>query len=145
MKKFLFTLAALMMAGSLCAEEYFFIDDIQLTQEEAAAGAASALASVGGGDGEDDGSHAKGLWDVPYDDYVAKLHRGEMVLTASQARQYRDGGSGLFDFGALKDAIVSAVRQGISGAQVNSYIDGKSITDEVSRVLGNALSARRFA
>ena len=38
MKKFLFTLAALLMAGSLCAEEYFFIDDIQLTQEEAAAG-----------------------------------------------------------------------------------------------------------
>ena len=128
-----------------------FNDDLGTASEDldtlstAAAGAASALASVGGGDGEDDGSHAKGLWDVPYDDYVAKLHRGEMVLTASQARQYRDGGSGLFDFGALKDAIVSAVRQGISGAQVNSYIDGKSITDEVSRVLGNALSARRFA
>ena len=38
MKKFLFTLAALMMAGSLCAEEYFFIDNIELTKEEAAAG-----------------------------------------------------------------------------------------------------------
>lgn len=31
--------------------------------------------------------HAKGLWDVPYDNYPAVLHRNERVLTASQARQ----------------------------------------------------------
>ncbi|MBR0493912.1 MAG: hypothetical protein IJJ83_09180 [Muribaculaceae bacterium] len=43
MKKFLFTLAALLMAGSLCAEEYFFMDDIQLTQEEAANGCAKVV------------------------------------------------------------------------------------------------------
>ena len=49
-------------------------------------------------DGKDDGTtpmfHAKGLWDVPYDDYLANLHRGEMVLTASQARDYRAGSGG---------------------------------------------------
>ena len=39
MKKFLFTLAALLMAGSVCAEEYFYIDDITIPAEEAAAGA----------------------------------------------------------------------------------------------------------
>ena len=33
MKKFLFTLAALMMAGSAFAANYLYIDDIQLTQE----------------------------------------------------------------------------------------------------------------
>ncbi|MBR7011522.1 MAG: hypothetical protein IKI10_01370 [Muribaculaceae bacterium] len=33
MKKFLFTLAALLMAGSLCAEEYFYIEDFQVSQE----------------------------------------------------------------------------------------------------------------
>ena len=43
MKKFLFTLAALLMAGSLCAEEYFYMDDIQLTQEEAANGCAKVV------------------------------------------------------------------------------------------------------
>ena len=32
MKKFLFTLAALMMAGSLCAEEYFYIDDFEVAE-----------------------------------------------------------------------------------------------------------------
>lgn len=36
-------------------------------------------------------AHAKGAWNIPYDDYFARLHRGEMVLTASQARQYREG------------------------------------------------------
>ena len=35
MKKVLFTLAALMMAGSLSAAEYMYIDDFELTQEEA--------------------------------------------------------------------------------------------------------------
>ena len=39
MKKFLFTLAALLMAGSVCAEEYFYIDDITISAEDAAAGA----------------------------------------------------------------------------------------------------------
>ena len=33
MKKFLFTLAALLMAGSLCAAEYFYCDDFEVSQE----------------------------------------------------------------------------------------------------------------
>ena len=33
MKKVLFTLAALMMAGSLCAEEYLYIEDFEVSQE----------------------------------------------------------------------------------------------------------------
>jgi len=32
------------------------------------------------------GSHAGGLWEVPFDGYRAELHAGERVLTASQAR-----------------------------------------------------------
>lgn len=34
-------------------------------------------------------SHASGLDYVPYDEYPAMLHRGEMVLTALEARAYR--------------------------------------------------------
>ena len=37
-------------------------------------------------------SHAGGLDYVPYNDYVANLHRGEMVLTAREAEKYRNGG-----------------------------------------------------
>lgn len=38
-----------------------------------------------------DGSHAGGLDYVPYNNYVAKLHRGEMVLTSEEATSYRKG------------------------------------------------------
>lgn len=36
--------------------------------------------------------HAGGLDYVPYNDYVANLHRGEMVLTAREADEYRKSG-----------------------------------------------------
>lgn len=35
-----------------------------------------------------DGSHRTGLREVPYDGYIAELHKGEMVLTASEAQRY---------------------------------------------------------
>ncbi len=42
-----------------------------------------------------DGSHAGGMDYVPYNNYVANLHRGEIVLTADEADSYRRGkGSG---------------------------------------------------
>lgn len=37
-----------------------------------------------------DGSHRNGLRTVPYDGYIAELHKGEMVLTAAEARRYQD-------------------------------------------------------
>lgn len=36
-----------------------------------------------------DGSHAGGLWRVPYDGYVAELHRNETVLNAQEADVWR--------------------------------------------------------
>lgn len=35
-----------------------------------------------------DGSHRTGLNEVPYDGYVAQLHKGERVLTQSEAKRY---------------------------------------------------------
>ena len=77
------------------------------TSGDAVVNALSGLAgriestSIGGGE---DGSHAKGLWTVPYDDYVATLHRGERVLTASQARRMNEGE------GADSGLLVAAVK-----------------------------------
>lgn len=50
------------------------------------------LPGVSGGVFNVDGSHKTGLDYVPYDDYVAVLHKGEMVLPADDAADYRSGG-----------------------------------------------------
>lgn len=53
-----------------------------LAQAQAAAGAAGA------------GSYAIGLDYVPYNDFPAVLHKGEAVLTSSEAEEWRNGKSG---------------------------------------------------
>ncbi len=47
---------------------------------------------IDGGGGNVDGSHATGLAYVPFDGYVAELHKGERVLTAAQNAQLERGG-----------------------------------------------------
>lgn len=51
--------------------------------------------------------HAGGLWNVPHNDYMARLHSGEMVLTAAQAARYR--------------------AQAAAGGSVNNYNDSSAI------------------
>lgn len=55
-----------------------------------------------------DGSHAGGLNYVPFDGYLAQLHRGEMVLTAAQAsllRANQNGSAGAFAMSDITSAI----------------------------------------
>ena len=87
---------------------------------------------------------AKGDWYVPYDNYPSLLHRGEMVLTASQARRYREGDSNV-NTEAFAAAVVSAIRQGMENAQVNAYMDGRKVSEEVSRNMNNLLMEGRYA
>lgn len=47
--------------------------------------------------GGTDGSHARGPDFVPFDGYVAELHKGEMVVPAAEARAMRNGFSGFQD------------------------------------------------
>ena len=44
---------------------------------------------TGGGDEDNGKKHRRGLREVPYDNYNAILHKGEMVLTAAEANQYQ--------------------------------------------------------
>ncbi len=41
-----------------------------------------------------DGSHYHGLSRVPYDGYIARLHKGEEIVPRQQADQYRANRSG---------------------------------------------------
>lgn len=47
------------------------------------------------GAGTVDGSHYNGLANVPFDGYVAKLHKNERVLTAQENKEYSGKGGGL--------------------------------------------------
>lgn len=92
----------------------------------------------------DPAEHAAGNWFVPYNDYPALLHRGEAVLTASQARQFRENASGAnIDISALTSAIVGAVQEGLRDAQVNAYLDGNRVTREVSRIMNDQMMLAR--
>ena len=55
------------------------------------------------------GSHANGLSYVPFDGYIAELHKGERVLTSKEAKKYNSGGLG--------GATINIT---INGAQYNS-------------------------
>lgn len=77
---------------------------------------------------------------IPYDNFPALLHRGEKVLTATQARQ-----EGSTDFTGLEDRIERAIRNGMANAKVNSYLNGQDITDDVNRNTIRELKARRFS
>lgn len=91
-------------------------------------------------------SKAAGDWYVPYDDFVARLHRGEAVLTASQARRYRNGETGSsFDMDGLVNGIIGAVQTGMAGATVNSYLNGHSINADMSKDTIRQIKSRRFA
>ena len=74
-------------------------------------------------------SHATGLNYVPYDEYQATLHRGEAVLTAAEARVWRNGGSGIGSEAqnnqiiALLSALLDATENGNSEMVKAVYAD----------------------
>lgn len=52
-------------------------------------GAVTVEVNVSGSGTNTDGSHRDGLSYVPYDGYIAELHKGERVLTKGEAKDYR--------------------------------------------------------
>lgn len=92
-------------------------------------------------------SNAKGNWNVPYDDYLSRLHRGEMVLTASQARQYREGE------GEASRAVVAAI-QGLRNdlnnlkLMVGEKVFGEAVVDyggrNMSDYIGGVESSQAY-
>lgn len=73
-----------------------------------------------------DGSHANGLDNVPFDNYKANLHQGEMVLTAPVAQTVRDMASNGMSFGD-NEQVVSLLREVISSINNHSYNVNKKL------------------
>lgn len=84
------------------------------------------LPGVSGGGFNVDGSHKTGLDYVPYDDYIAVLHKGEMVLPADDAADYRSGG-----------------RTGVAPTTVNLY--PQTVDEATIDYIYNRFSARMGA
>lgn len=85
-------------------------------------------------------SFAIGSHYIPYD-MPAFLHRGERILTATENR---NGSGESVDYGALENAIVAAIENGMSNVHVDAYMDGKRITSETNRNNRNTALAGRF-
>lgn len=106
----------------------------------------SGISSVSG-NAKEDGSHAGGLDYVPKDNYIARLHEGEAVLTRQEANQWRRGEGG----GEWQriEALMGEIRDSLAGfrhAQI--YMDGTAVgnlvTDRVSRNIAQAAWAGRY-
>ena len=75
-------------------------------------------------DGE--ASHASGLGYVPYDNYISRLHRGEMVLTRQQADTYRQGS------GSGRQYAVSASLN-VGSMTLNNGMDAQRVAQALSK------------
>lgn len=89
--------------------------------------------------------HASGLNYVPYDNYPALLHRGEVVLNQDQSRDWRNG-SGGFDSDKMYEIIAAAVASAVEGIQINmdGTLVGNAVTKQVSRNIYQAQYSRRY-
>ena len=90
--------------------------------------------------------HATGLDYVPYNNYVARLHEGEAVLTKAEASLWRRGddagGAVGIDYGQLGQAVAAAMA-GMS-VQMDGQAVGALVTGAVSREMGRRVKARQY-
>ena len=85
-----------------------------------------------------DGSQATGLDFVPFDNYLARLHEGESILNAEEARIWRQ-----FKYGQQStantvdyDALGSTMRENVKGGG-NVYLDGQVVGRVISASQAN--------
>lgn len=81
-----------------------------------------------------DGSHANGLYRVPYDGYVAEMHKDERILTAVEAREYDGVQEAL---GQMAATMMNAMAGG-SGPQeavihVTTVLGGATVDEQIYR------------
>lgn len=87
--------------------------------------------------------NAKGLNYVPYDNYITRLHKGETVLSAVRAEEYRNGQTSGFDMAEMRATIADAVREGMRGLAVN--MDGRAVGDVVTETVSRNIAQQAWA
>ena len=89
---------------------------------------------------------ATGMDYVPYNNYLARLHEGEAVLTKAEATLWRRGeGAGGYvgiDYGQLGQAMAGAL-SGMS-VQMDGQAVGVLVTGAVSREMGRRVKGRQY-
>jgi hypothetical protein len=94
-----------------------------------ASGNRGTLQNVNNGAGTTIASNEKGLDYVPFDGYLSVLHAGESILTAEEARiwrQFKDGGSGV-DYDTMGGLMRDNIKPG-----GNVYLDGRVVGSVIS-------------
>lgn len=104
------------------------------------------VSSVAGG--KINGSHALGLNYVPFDGYIAELHKGEMVLTADEAERMRSAvSSAASDFSGLAAGMVNGIQTAMTGAgghytvEIPIIINGQEFSRAILPDLRNVMRA----
>lgn len=93
------------------------------------------------------GSFATGLDYVPYNDYFARLHEGEAVLTKAEAEAWRSGRGIESPRGATAQEIAAAVASALDGSFVNMDRErvGRLVLPTVSQGIASGMRSRRYA
>lgn len=94
------------------------------------------------------GSFATGLDYVPHNNFYARLHEGERVMTKAENMAYSRGGVQVIDYAAMGAAVGGAVRDALDGIRLYTD-DGTAIadlvTERVSRNIESSAYSRRYA
>lgn len=96
------------------------------------------------GGGRSAPGYATGLDYVPYNNFAARLHEGEAVLTKAEATLWRSGGplqSPAIDYDRLAGAIASALAG--TSVQMDGQAVGVLVAPTVSRAFGRQTLARQ--
>lgn len=95
-------------------------------------GPASSYGAMGSGFSSFFNSHATGLDYVPYDNYLARLHKGEAVLTSSEADAWRGGGSGRVEAALTQMSDILRVIAQNTGADKQVVLDTGAVVGQLA-------------